>query len=307
MKNSKIFVVSDDAGRFSDLLSGACSLSDDVVAVYYGDEAGAGDVWSYGAKGLVLLPPQAEGIFENQAPTVAKLVEDAEAAMIFLPSGARGKALAAMLGARLSAPVFSDISSLTGNLCATRMVYGGLAVAQEKACGQVCIVTIPLGVFEARECGGAKGSVSTAAYIAPERPIRKVGSEPVKASSVNIGLAKKVVGVGRGFAQEKDLALAQALAEAIGAELACSRPIAEGEHWMERERYVGVSGAVLKGDIYVACGISGQVQHMVGADDCKTIAAINKDKNAPIFKYADYGIVGDLYKVLPELAKLLRQ
>ncbi|WP_226963138.1 FAD-binding protein [Sutterella seckii] len=113
------------------------------------------------------------------------------------------------------------------------------------------------------------------------------------------------VGVGRGIAKEADLALADALAKAIGAEVGCSRPIAEGEHWMERERYIGVSGVLLKGDVYVALGISGQIQHMVGVNDCGTIIAVNKDKNAPIFNYCDYGIVGDIYKVLPELTKAL--
>lgn len=91
----------------------------------------------------------------------------------------------------------------------------------------------------------------------------------------------------------------------MGAELACSRPIAEGEHWMERERYIGVSGVMVKADVYLAAGISGQIQHMVGARDSRVIIAVNKDKNAPIFRFADYGIVGDLYKVLPALTKAL--
>jgi len=97
----------------------------------------------------------------------------------------------------------------------------------------------------------------------------------------------------------------EAFAKAIGAEIGCSRPIAEGEHWMERERYIGVSGTQLKADIYIALGISGQIQHMVGAADCGVILAVNKDKNAPIFKDADAGIVGDLYKIVPELTRAL--
>ena len=98
----------------------------------------------------------------------------------------------------------------------------------------------------------------------------------------------------------------EAFAKAIGAEIGCSRPIAEGEHWMERERYIGVSGTQLKADIYIALGISGQIQHMVGAADCGVILAVNKDKNAPIFKDADAGIVGDLYKVTPMLIEAIR-
>jgi electron transfer flavoprotein alpha subunit len=95
--------------------------------------------------------------------------------------------------------------------------------------------------------------------------------------------------------------MAADLGAALGAELGCSRPIAETEKWMERERYIGVSGVMLKPEIYLALGISGQIQHMVGALGSQTILAVNKDKNAPIFQYVDYGIVGDLNKVVPAL------
>ncbi len=91
----------------------------------------------------------------------------------------------------------------------------------------------------------------------------------------------------------------------LGAELACSRPIAEGVKWLPTERYVGVSGATIKPDLYLAVGISGQIQHMVGVSGAKTIVAINKDKNAPIFGQADLGVIGDLYQVVPALIDAL--
>ncbi len=102
----------------------------------------------------------------------------------------------------------------------------------------------------------------------------------------------------------------------LNAEVGCSRPIAEGENWMERERYIGVSGVLLKSDLYLTLGISGQIQHMgisgqiqhmVGGNGAKVIVAINKDKNAPIFNYADYGLVGDIYKVVPALISQLNR
>ncbi|MCL1848011.1 MAG: FAD-binding protein, partial [Coriobacteriia bacterium] len=117
--------------------------------------------------------------------------------------------------------------------------------------------------------------------------------------------ASRVVGGGRGFGAEADLGLARDLAAALGAELACSRPITESENWMARERYIGVSGAVIKPELYFAVGISGQIQHMVGVSQARTIVAINKDKNAPVFKHADVGIVGDLYDLLPALTAAL--
>jgi len=109
-----------------------------------------------------------------------------------------------------------------------------------------------------------------------------------------------------GIAKEEDRAMARALCEALGAELGCSRPIAESEKWMEHERYIGISSVMPKPEIYISIGISGQIQHMVGVKDAGKIIVINKDKNAPIFDYADYGIVGDLYKVIPALVNTLK-
>ena len=117
--------------------------------------------------------------------------------------------------------------------------------------------------------------------------------------------AGRGVGVGRGCADQADLRLAQELATALGAELACSRPLAEGLGWLPAERYVGVSGATIRPELYLAVGISGQVQHMVGVNHSKVIIAINRDKNAPVFGQADLGVVGDLYEVLPALTNAL--
>ena len=122
---------------------------------------------------------------------------------------------------------------------------------------------------------------------------------------MDLSKAKRVVGVGRGLAAQDDLKMVHELAAVLNAEVGCSRPIAEGENWMERERYIGVSGVLLKSDLYLTLGISGQIQHMVGANASQTIFAINKDKNAPISQYADYGIVGDAVKILPALTAAL--
>ena len=113
------------------------------------------------------------------------------------------------------------------------------------------------------------------------------------------------VAAGRGFAEEAELDLARALCDKIGAGLACSRPLTEGVDWLPTELYVGVSGLMLSPKAYVACGISGQMQHMVGCNRAGTLFAINKDKSAPIFKQCDYGIVGDLKDVLPRLVAAL--
>ncbi|MBU3144896.1 acyl-CoA dehydrogenase family protein [Clostridium sp. CF012] len=123
----------------------------------------------------------------------------------------------------------------------------------------------------------------------------------------NIGDADKVCSIGRGLVDQKDLPIIEALAEAMGAQVGCSRPVAEENEWMPLDRYVGISGQKFKGSLYLAIGISGQVQHVRGIRDAKIIVAINTDERAPIFSHADYGIVGDLYEVVPMLTEVLKK
>ena len=130
--------------------------------------------------------------------------------------------------------------------------------------------------------------------------VQAAGSGPA-----NLAAARRIVSCGRGFKAEEDLAMANALADALGAEIACSRPLAEGTAWLSKDRYVGVSGMHVSPDIYVALGISGQVQHTSGMADSKIVVAVNNDENAPIFQISDYGIVGDIYEVVPALTAAL--
>jgi len=123
---------------------------------------------------------------------------------------------------------------------------------------------------------------------------------------VDLGGAPRVVGIGRGLKAEEDLAMVRAFAEASQSEVACSRPIAEGLDWLNKERYIGVSGKQIAPEVYFAIGISGQLQHMVGVRGARTIVAINSDANAPVFKEADFCLVGDLYKIVPALTDALR-
>jgi electron transfer flavoprotein alpha subunit len=186
------------------------------------------------------------------------------------------------------------------------MVFGGLAIATEEVVSPVAVLVAGPGAFpEAADAGPAAGAAEPVDLGAPAGGLRLLETRPKGGETVNLAAAKRVVGVGRGFQAEEDLELARALADKLGAELACSRPIAEGVGWMPADRYIGVSGATLKPDLYVAIGISGQVQHMVGINGAKRIVAINKDKSAPIFLNADLGAAGDLYQILPALLAAL--
>lgn len=304
-KFSTIFVIGDNPQIFNELVPAARLLGDKVKAIYVGkDEDAARRALALGAEQLYVSPSQQGQIFENHAETIANLIQGNDASLILLRADKRGRAMAAKLGVKLGAAVINDVSSIEEDVFG-HMVYGGLAQAKEQAKTPIIIASVPSGTFSAVAMETGEGLVEKLEFIPPKNPIKLREIKTRQTSSADIGKAKRLVSVGRGFSKKEDLSLAQKLADVLGAELACSRPIAEGEHWLERERYIGVSGAMVKPELYLAVGISGQVQHMVGAKDAQTIVVINKDKNAPIFNFADYGIVGDLYKILPALAKAL--
>ena len=125
-------------------------------------------------------------------------------------------------------------------------------------------------------------------------------------ATANVEAAETLIVVGKGFAKQDDLALANQLANALKGEIGCTRTLAADYHWLGEERMIGISGKKAKPRLMISIGVSGQIQHTVGILGSKIIVAINKDKSAPIFKLADYGIVGDLYQVLPKLTEKIR-
>ena len=225
---------------------------------------------------------------------------------MLLPNTRRGKLLAAKLGYRLKAAVSNDASTVSvqdGKATVKHMVYGGLAIGEERIATPYAVLTITPAW--AQPAASRTGETHTVEWQAPAVAITRTATQARQSNSVDLDKARLVVSVGRGIGSKENIALAEQLCKAIGAELACSRPVAENEKWMEHERYVGISNLMLKPELYLAVGISGQIQHMVGANASQTIFAINKDKNAPIFQYADYGIVGDAVKILPALTAAL--
>ena len=220
--------------------------------------------------------------------------------------GTRDRCIAAKLAVRLGAGVITDASSLelddSGAVLAKRNVFGGAAQATVKALGLGIVLTG--GGFE-ETAPAASGNVEKVEAQPEDMGIRLLASAAKQEESVDIAVAKRIVAVGRGLGAQENLAAAESLAAKLGAEMGCTRPIAEEQHWMSRSRYIGVSGATVKPELYVALGISGQVQHMVGASSSKIIVAINKDAKAPIFQDCDLGLVADMNKVLPKLTELL--
>jgi len=299
-----IFVFSEDSALAKQLLTPALdlkqSLSQPVTAVTT-TEADAKELAALGADKVVVLQ-SASGWAEGLSATIYGLVSTAGAGIFLVGGTLRGKHVAAYVAAKLNAGMSTDARSLKiegGKLVSTRLLYAGLALCDEEL-ALPAVVTIPPRTFLPPNAATKAGAIETVNVEADGRvAISEV--TPHSGTGVDIAGVTKLIAVGRGFRKQEDLKLAQDLAAALNAEVACSRPVAEDEHWLPIERYVGISGHTVKPELYLAVGISGQVQHMVGARESKVIAAINNDEHAPIFEAADYGIVGDLYELLPLL------
>lgn len=296
MSNVWILTIDPEAGKT--LAGAARGLGDQVNAV----SVGAGPIET--ADLTLVIDTANEQLPEAYAAAVAELLRDRGATLVLADDDARSRLLAGQVAAHLGVSPVNATSVTPGTpLVTTRLAYGGLAVATEQVTAEPAVLVLAPGALAPSDAAGAGASEVVAAT--PTAGMRVMETRPKGAESVDLSSAQRVLGVGRGFQAEGDLDLARAVAAKLGAELACSRPISEGVSWMGAERYLGVSGATIKPDLYLAVGISGQVQHMVGVNQSKVIVAINKDKNAPIFNQCDFGIVGDLYQVLPALAEKL--
>lgn len=307
----KVWVLAERTDALVQLCAGGRLLGEEVAALVWGSREEAEKAAAYGADKVYWLGSLEQGrMLEDYNLTISELLKKETPDLLLVQPTRRGKHMAGRLAAGLGTSVIVDaaeIAIVQGDIQIKHMVYGGAAFRVERAFGPTTITTVGAGIFSApAEESSRQGEIVEVGFKEPAASIKCLEKKSKAGAEVNLNAAKRVLGVGRGFAEQGDLKMAEELAGLIGAEVGCSRPIAEGVNWMARERYIGVSGAMLKPELYFAIGISGQVQHMVGANQAKTIIAINKDKAAPIFQQADYGIVGDLYKILPALSGLIK-
>lgn len=297
---TSIWIVAHNFDAAAELVSGAKALGTSIGVVLIGDSAVPG------ADMTVLAPPHS-GLLEGYAKPIADYLAAESSQLVLFSNDMQSRLLAGLVAAHLQTSVrnVTGITAQGTDITVTRALYGGLATATDHLDGGVTVLVVGAGALPEPIDQPGAGEVRPLVGEFDMPGCQVIETKAKQVQAVNLASAKKVVGVGRGFAAEEDLSLARELASKIEAEVACSRPIAEGVGWLPVERYLGVSGATIKPDLYIAVGISGQVQHMVGVNRAKTIVAINKDKNAPIFAQADYGIVGDLYEVVPALVQAL--
>ncbi len=292
-------------GGVTNLLEMARAAGGDIVAVVAGSRELADTVSAAGVS-KVHWVDVGDGPVEAFALEAAKALcaNEPPPRLVLSGSGPQDRVLLGAVAAQLQCPLLTGAHTVTTDgdaVLVERAVYGGIAEQTDRIVGPVALML---------EGGAALSPQGDAAAPVEQLQVSPKGlsvTEVRKAEyeAVDLVGATRVVAVGRGVKAKEDLGLVESLASTLGAEVACSRPLAEGLDWYPKDRYVGVSGVHLSPKLYVAVGVSGQLQHMVGARQSDVVVAVNSDEKAPIFSECDYGVVGDLYTVVPALTKAL--
>jgi electron transfer flavoprotein alpha subunit len=233
---------------------------------------------------------------------LAELIAAETPERVFLPHTYQTRDFAPALAARIQRPLVTDCVAVKGGSYIRPMFQGKLQA--DIAVEGPHVATFQIGAFraDAMKTGASPAAIRKASVTIDASKIRQKPEAPFKEAkqAVDLSQAERIVAVGRGIKGQEHLKLAQDFARAMGAELAASRPICDAG-WLPMDRQIGSSGQTVAPKLYVALGISGAIQHLVGMKGSRTIVAINKDPEAPIFEIADYGIVGDLFEVVPAM------
>ncbi len=247
---------------------------------------------------------------EYQRMVLTSLIRDQKFDIFLLGQTATGLELAPALAQDLGLPIATDCIDLAveaESIKTTRNIYGGKINTEARIPTRPAIITLRPATFSPESAELATETVSIPSPLTAEIDVRKF-LEYVEAEVGEVDITKSdvVVAVGRGIREEKNLPMIEELAQALGGVVACTRPVVDAG-WLPKDRQVGSSGKTVKPKLYIAIGISGAFQHIMGMRGSGTIIAINKDPEAPIFNEADYGIVDDLFKVVPILKEKIKE
>ncbi len=284
----------------------------ECIALVVGDSVAgvAAELGVYGAARVVASESPLLARHSNTA--VAKVIADTaaqeKADVVVLSASQMGKDLAPRVAAKLNAGLAADCTALAvkdGELIASRPVYAGKAVTDVRIKTAVKVFTLRPNVFTASAAGSPAPVEKRAAGVTEKDLGSVVTDVRVASGRPDVTEADIIVSGGRGMKGPENFTLIEGLAEVLGAGVGASRAVVDAG-WRPHDEQVGQTGKTVSPTLYIACGISGAVQHLAGMSSSKFIVAVNKDKDAPIFQVADYGIVGDVFEILPELTTQLK-
>jgi len=286
-----------------------------LTAVLLADhtEKFSGQLRNYADRIICIDDPKAKNFnAEVYQRILIPLLRDRKPILTLIGHTAFGLDLAPSLATEMGLPLITDCIGLNleGNgLLAERQMYGGKVNARVRIDGSSSyLATIQQGAFQPKPNHGIEAKIENVKASADVDISYRRFMEYLEAAIGDVDIAQSdiIISVGRGIKEQEDLSMVEELADSMGGVLACSRPVVDAG-WLPKNRQVGSSGKIVNPKLYVAIGISGSSQHMTGMKGAKMIVAINKDPNAPIFNIADYGIVDDLYKVVPVLKEKIKE
>jgi len=295
------WIVVGDHPTIGNLIAVARSLGGQVTAVVAGPRSVAETAAAGGVDRVVWFGAPGEAPVEAYATAVAEAIA-ADPGVVLGGRHSSERVLLGAVAARLQAPVLTgghSVSAEGGEVIVAHSVFGGIAEKIVAVSGPVALV------LDGGPVPPASAATPVEEVAASPLSMRVIETKMSAFEQVDLGAAPRVVGIGRGLKAQGDLVMIETFARAAKAEVACTRPLAEGLNWLGKDRYIGISGQHIAPQLYFAIGISGQLQHMAGVRGAETIVAINSDPDAPVFKDADYGLVGDLYEIVPAITGAL--
>lgn len=285
----------------------ASALGTDCAALTLGNVEAAGQLGQYGASTVYNVAGISAFDSQVYAAVIAEAVKQTGATVVVLSHTSTGKSLAGRLAVRLGAGLVSGANSLPatdGGFKVKKSVFSGKAIAHYDIKSPVKVISL-MGNALAPEKSGSDVGVTPLSITAPASRVT-VKSVKTAEGIVPLPEAELVVSAGRGLKGPENWGIVEDLATTLNATTACSRPVADA-HWRPHHEHVGQTGVAIRPNLYIAIGISGAIQHLAGVNNSRVIVVINKDPEAPFFKAADYGVVGDAFEVVPRLTEAVKK
>ncbi|MBV9592890.1 MAG: electron transfer flavoprotein subunit alpha/FixB family protein [Actinobacteria bacterium] len=292
-----------------ELLSAARSLGEPSAVVIGADAAAlARALGEYGAARIYAVAGDEYGryLVAPKAEALAAVVEQSSPAAVLVSSTPENKEVAARLAFKIGSGVLTDAVGLSGDGTATQSIFGGSVTVESKVTRGVPVITLRPNAVAAEPAAGAAEIIPVEVTVSDAAKVATVSESVVEAkgSRPQLSEASVVVSGGRGIGSAENFAVVEKLADTLGAAVGASRAVVDAG-WVPHTMQVGQTGVTVSPQLYIAVGISGAIQHRAGMQTAKTIVAINKDPEAPIFELADFGVVGDLFTVAPQLTEEL--